>query len=160
MAAPSTKDAQWLPKAEAARFLNVSTRQIERYAEAGRLRSQLMRLEGDRTDRNIYALEDLERVKEQRDSPRAELAPWPKTPETPAIAALTAILQQTAKPPVTKAWLTLDDASHYSGLPAPEIARLVRKQKVYAIGRGAVTWRIQRESLDRWGESDHLHSGD
>lgn len=157
MATPAP--AEWLPKKEAAALLGVSTRQVERYAESGRIRMQLARLPGERTDRNVYALEDLEKLNADRAAPAPKLLPFPEAmarTESPAIAALTAILQQTAQPRIERAWLTLDEAAAYSGLPASEIARLVRDKDVYAIGQGHVTWRIQRESLDEWGRMVHL----
>jgi hypothetical protein len=72
------------------------------------------------------------------------------------LEAHVAALARIAPPRVTKAWLTLEEAVDYSGQTASEIAHRVRDETVYATGRGPLTWRIQRESLDRWGRMDHL----
>ena len=158
MATPSTE--QWVPKAKAAEMLGVSTREIERKAAAGRIRTQKVRLPGDKNDKAVYAVGDITTVKDQREAAALQLTVGPGQAAPHAlpsvVAALTAVLQQTAPPRVERAWLTLDEAATYSGLPASEIARLIRERQVYAMGRGHVTWRIQRESLDEWGRMVHL----
>lgn len=53
------------------------------------------------------------------------------------------------------AWLTLEDAAEYSGLPAPELKRLLNEGLVYSFGRGPKTWRVQRAALDAYGQAAH-----
>lgn len=55
----------------------------------------------------------------------------------------------------TKAFLTLDEAIEYFGLPRPEMERLLREGLVYSFGRGPKTWRIQRAALDAYGKAAH-----
>jgi excisionase family DNA binding protein len=159
MATPAPED--WILKDAAAEQLGLSPRQVERYAAAGKIRMKLVRIAGDRSDRNVYSMEDIRAILTERESGTLKLVERGNTglmaPEGPFFATLAAVLKQTAPPPrMDKAWLTLQEAAAYSGLPAPEIARLVRELQVYAMGRGRATWRIQRESLDEWGRMVHL----
>jgi excisionase family DNA binding protein len=172
---------QWLTKPDAAKALAVSLRQIERLAETGRLtRRNLPPAKGDRYHRTVYSADDVARVKAQRDAgirpgfaagfvpgaPSNALAPPPLSEgqlmlsrgyasvQEALVGALAAIADRVA-PSERKAWLTLDEASDYSGLPVPELVRLVRSRELYAIGRGRGTWRIQRNDLDVWSNSEH-----
>ncbi len=54
-----------------------------------------------------------------------------------------------------KLWLTLDESVAYSGLPRPEMERLLREGLVYSFGRGPKTWRVQRAALDSYGTAAH-----
>lgn len=164
MASPTVHQEQgeWLPKAEAATLLGVSTREIERKAAAGRIRTLKVRLPEDRSDRTVYSTEDVQRLKQSRDagmmqlSPRGSVAP---VSELPAVAALAAVILKSVRPAVEKAWLTLEEAVAHSGLPASQIERLIRDGVVYATGRGHRTWCVQRASLDHYGSRlDHERS--
>ncbi|HTB10963.1 MAG TPA: helix-turn-helix domain-containing protein [Bryobacteraceae bacterium] len=159
MASPTPQE--WILKADAAEQLGISIRQVERYASAGRIRMKLVRFSGDRSDRNVYSTEDIRKVLGEREAGTMHLverAHVPAlTPDNPFFTTLAAVLKQNAPPPrMEKAWLTLEEAVAHSGLPASEIARLIREDEVHAIGRGVATWRIQRESLDEWGRMVHL----
>ncbi len=54
----------WIPKEEAAALLAVSTRQVERLAASGKVRTQRARLPGDRSDRTVYNEADLKGIAE------------------------------------------------------------------------------------------------
>jgi hypothetical protein len=167
MATPATEPESkqdWILKADAAEALGISIRQVERYAAAGRIRMKLVRFSGDRSDRNVYSTEDIQRVLGEREAGTMQLVQRAGAPEltadNPFFTTLTAVLKQHAPPPprIEKAWLTLEEAVEYSGLPAPQIAMLVRGRYVYAIGRGRGTWRIQKRSLDQWGNANHAET--
>lgn len=148
---------EWIPKAEAAQMLGVSTREIERKAAAGRIQMKKVRLPGDKTDRAVYLTDDIDRVKQEREAGAMQLTVAQGHALPSAVPAWLAAVLQPRTEPINKAWLTLDEAAAYSGLPAPEISRLVRGLNVHAIGHGHKTWRIQRESLDEWGRMVHVH---
>lgn len=146
-----------MPKAEAADFLGVSTREIERKAAAGRLTTKRVRLESDRSDRTVYSCEDLQRIRQERESgalqlaPRGPLANATQLMQTEALTALMAAVYKPLAPRLDRAWVTLDEAAEYSGLPAHVIAEHVRSRQIFAIGRGVKTWRVLRASLDDLG---------
>lgn len=158
MATPTpSPQGEWIPKAEAAELLGVSTREIERKAAAGRIRTNKVRLEGDRSDRTVYSVDDVQRVKQEREAGVMQLAPrgLPPAPEAnPVFAALAGQLLRNSAPRIEKPWLSLDEAAEYSGLPQTMLASALRAGGVYALGRGPKTWRVQRSSLDKWSASD------
>jgi Helix-turn-helix domain len=150
---PTQAQGEWIPKAEAAELLGVSTREIERKAASGRVRTNKVRLEGDRSDRTVYSVEDLQRVKQERESGVMQLAPRSAAVPVVQEQAFAALIAALKPPPprVDRAWLTLEEAADYSGLTRPTISRYIRSRVVFAVGRGAKTWRILRGSLDDLG---------
>lgn len=181
----ATKNAteEWVSKERAAGLLNVEPRQVEKRAQQGFIEKQyLPRKPTERAARVQYKTADIEALlagtpnmygepmKDEQWSPRParELVVMPAPSAPPAIALAEvdffgAMALQLARlsaafptPPITKAWLTVDEAAEYSGLPVPEVERLVEEGIVYApVGRGRKTWRIQRASLDAYGERAH-----
>jgi len=142
MLSPSAVQEPWLPKAEAAALLGVSTREIERKAAAGRIRTNRVRLAGDRSDRTVYSADDLHRVRQERESGALQLAP--------AVAQRQALpdwLATALKPRADKPWLTIDEAADYSGLTARQIRKLVTEGTLRAWG-AATSRRISKASID------------
>lgn len=174
-AAAEPEVQHWVKKAEAASILAISTRQLERYTASGRIASRRSLIPGEKTERALYLLDDVHRLKSELDNrvnvgliatreTTASVAglltregPITQVLDTvaEAIRAQTAVLQQNTAPRLDKGWLTLDEAAPYSGLTVPTIAALIRDNQVFAMGRGPVTWRIQRESLDEWSRMVH-----
>ena len=88
--------------------------------------------------------------------PEAELASVNSQVEAwNAMATYLTKLSNALAPPQRKAFLTFEEAIAYSGLPAAEIDRLLREGLIYSFGRGPKTWRIQRASLDAYGQASH-----
>ncbi len=90
---------EWLTKREAARFLGVSERQIERHAARGRLRVQHQKREAhQRAARVMFMREDLEAI--ARDQPNNYRSDVPevsqggaKLPAMPNLAAIARLFQ-------------------------------------------------------------------
>jgi excisionase family DNA binding protein len=169
---PTTEN--WLPKLEAAKFLGVSIRELERKSGAGRIRTRKVRLAGEKSDRVVYHPVDLATVKRERETnvvmrqepgTRALAVPAglaieaqmaPVRAQSEIAAALVQTLHQLTPPRITKFWLTVQEAADYSGLPPAQIEELVRDRHVLALGRGPKTWRVQRSSLDDFGRATTL----
>lgn len=140
---------EWLPKAEAAELLGVSTREIERKAASGRIQTKRVRLPGDRSDRTVYSGEDIERVKREREQGVMQLAPrTPLASSAMQEQTLAAVLKAALAPPTQpKPWMTLDEAAEYSGLTERQIRKLDRTQVLRGWGV-AGNRRISKASID------------
>jgi hypothetical protein len=174
--AASTQPAQtWLTKKEAAQLLDLSERQVERMAASGRVEKRLVKPgPGRRYGRMLYLEADLRAIAQEREAgvvvlartgpvpqqaPASSLALVPQAQASAAVAqanAFGALAAHLAKlsaafPPRTKAWLTLAEATEYSGLPEVFLADLLRTSQIDNIGRGPKTWRVRRASLDAYG---------
>jgi hypothetical protein len=140
-AARPAETGTWLTKDDAAKRLGISARQIERLAAAGKLRSRSLRLQGERSNRTVYAEADVDAA----GTPQAvQLA----NPGNAFMELLLTRLQPQAAP---RAWLTLEEAAEHSGLPASELKHLIRSDEIFTLGRRRETRRIQRASLDQFG---------
>jgi hypothetical protein len=170
---------EWLLKEDAAKFLGTNARSVERRARQGLVTSRyLPKQPNERQARVVYRRADLEAILNGiAMTPATD--PVTKRPTTESTALAIAQPPQTAvalaqvdffgglathlaklsaafpAPRITKAWLTLEEAVEHSGLPAAELAQLLRAGIIHAIGRGPKTWRVQRASLDAYGEAPH-----
>lgn len=171
MATAQTQEKQeWMLKEDAAKFLGTNTRSVERRARQGTVQKRcLPRLPHERQARVVYLRSDLEAIlKGEARAPERELPGEGRTQTTAlalmgtggkmdpwrGLAAHLAHLSAAYTHPVTKAWLGLDEAAEYSGLPRRIIAELVSTSQIDSIGRGPKTWRIRRASLDAYGNPD------
>lgn len=173
MATPAPE--AWITKEEAAEILGVSTRQVERLAERGLIRKRFIKPGGGRRygctqyekaavaaiehDREFPApsgdgTKDLARIREHVGLPPLSPTIEEMSGLTTGLITLKELLQE-GRPREPRAWLTLTEASEYSGLPVPFLSALLREGHIHAIGRGPATWRIQRASLDAYGSEAH-----
>ncbi len=171
MAQAKPEQNEWVTREEAASILGVNERQVQKRAEQGYLeRSFLPRRPNERQARVRYARRDLEAILAGTPNqhgipvaPSTEPEPFPG-PTGDGSTDLARIRKHLGVPDVMpnvwawppparepRAWLTLEEAAEWSGLPAPIIAELLRTSQVDSIGRGPKTWRIRRASLDAWG---------
>lgn len=157
---------QWVTKDVAARMLGLGIRAIERIAEKGGLSKR--KEPTKKGYRVLYLLGEVEQLKSERAAgivraSAGEMAPVPQAnlaivnAQTEAWAAMATHMTRlgTLFPALAKAWMTLDEAAEYSGLPIALLEPLLREQTIFALGRGPKTWRIQRASLDAYGRAGH-----
>jgi DNA-binding transcriptional MerR regulator len=168
--------ANWLTKKEAAQVLGVSLRQMERIAQLEKFEKtkdaqgralfreevieKLSATRGAAQQEEFQKLQ-VERVIEKIDARKAQAAAvnGVQIDSARALADYLAKLTEhlaaltTAAREGPKAFLTIEEASRYCGLPQPFIANLLRTDQVNHIGRGPVTWRISRASLDEYGKN-------
>ncbi len=156
----SRPDAEvWITKEAAAKYLTVrrngrkpepiSPRRILEYTQAGALRSALQRGKSGQQEVMVL-LADVLRLQQERENPPA-LPAVPREPKQkllgpPASAALSA-----APVPHSRAWLTLDESSEYTGLPPAFLQSLVDAGTLPALNVGVRPggrWRIKRADLD------------
>jgi excisionase family DNA binding protein len=159
-------------KQQAAEYLGVSTRAVERYTSKGKL---IPSYEKGRTGlAPVYDREQLDKVKEEMESPRPVvqrdkpaksdrrggngssalmLRPGKGTDLASFVAAIEAA-RQAARPvvaPENKLTLSLSEASALSGLSQGHLRDAIRAGKLKAkiIGRG---WRINRDHLKTYAD--------
>jgi hypothetical protein len=166
-----TIEPGWLAKEEAAELLGVGVRQLENRAAKGEIRKNpLPRQRNERAARVLYSIEDIEAIRAGKPNYYGEAKPEPK-PE-PALAVLAPAAQQPgavtyhASPwpyeafvkmvrefratPPAKPWLSLAEASEWSGLPAAWLVARAREGAAFAVnvGQGSKAhWRFNREAL-------------
>lgn len=164
MAKAATAKKDWLSKSEAAAFLGVSPRQIERREAQGYLTKRLAeRRMGESVARAEYSRADCEALKAEKPNIYArEVLPElvvsqksdiPANGAGKALAVVTApglvgapahvaafwqslYAAATATPPEPKPWLTLAEAVEYSGLPAAYLVAAARKGTFRSINVG------------------------
>jgi hypothetical protein len=172
----SNSRAEWLSKADAAAFLRVSSRQIERRAAQGYVEARrLPRRPTERSERVVYSRVDLEAIRDGKpnqhgipdDSVDNSAKPTGAVEISPVQPAKAAALAHTAPPgawetlagafaarfapaaPVPP-WLTLREAAEYSGLPASWLEREARAGNAFALNVGSAkraSWRFSRNAL-------------
>lgn len=165
--APYVYEASTIDKKKAATLLGKSTRTVEEYVKAGRLRCAYVN--GGHGMLAIFQRADVEALKAELDQPvvRAQPAFEVRNPlgiqAVPPdampmlarhVAAALAELgpSRPALPPVVKPWLTLDEAVEYSGLPRAYLLRATQEREPFARNVGAgkrASWRFNREALAR-----------
>jgi Helix-turn-helix domain len=166
----------WLSKADAARVLGVSVRQLELKTAQGLIRKEtLPKKPNERAARVVYSREDLDAIKAGKPNNHAgEVKTAPMAPdwfdgrrltaaetrrqlearargEYDPIYKLAGLVAQAAKVD-PKPWLTLAEAAEYSGLPATWLVEQARAGKLRAVnvGHGAREfWRFNREGLTK-----------
>lgn len=143
---------------ETQRELNTSTATVERMVRDGRLRSKLVPRPGRKPER-VYLAEDIDRLKEQKGKRRELRPPSALVPRSPASTqqlalVTTELVRQLAAPkpiPLSeKLWLSLPEAQAYSGLAKTDLLVLAQSKRVVARKSGG--WKIQRKSLEAFGE--------
>ena len=146
---------EWFTKSQAAAFLQVSEKTVERLASKGEIRRETRKRPGVRPS-PVYSPEDLDRVKAAQVPQVAVLPPQAEAGCVPALAPrvdLPAFLQSlVAGPDVPlrdKLFLTVKEAVRFSGLPESTIRRLLRTGKLPGFKAGG--WRIRRVDLEELG---------
>jgi hypothetical protein len=163
-----------MSKKEACEFLGKSPRTVADYMATGKL---AVRYVNGRNGRQaVFAREDVERLKRDFDTPdvRAVAAAPPDgsgtvlslaTRPAPNVDSLAALFARLAPPAAaTRPWLTLDEASAFSGLPKSFLLATARDPQsgagdyvatcVVALNVGSekrVSWRFSRAALEGAG---------
>lgn len=167
-------DVNWLGREDAARILGVSVRQVEKRASQGHIRKRTLdRLAHERTARVEYLREDVDRLRSGvlpnhgtvvREKPKPASAGLidEKTALTPASPQMAgnaswqefcrAVAGAIAPRPEPKPWLTLREASEYSGLPVGYLRRVAARGDFGAIdvsfeGSKKRAWRFRRAAF-------------
>jgi helix-turn-helix protein len=146
---------QWIPKQDAAEQLGYSYRTLERKIIKLKLRTAQRDVPGRRSITIIHPA-DFEKLKAQtipatpapiEEENGRELEPRPALP--PAIREFAASLLGTLPYPPRKLFLTLREASDYSGLPQTDLERLIDAGELKAreIRKGKAKM-ISRRSLE------------
>lgn len=175
MSAPKAAP-EWLPKRDAAAFLGISNRQLERRAYDGYIAKRFLeRKPTDRSQTVVYKVEDLRALKDgapnvtpvvraapKRKRRKREQSPLALVPAAPAsydaapaphadsLAALLAHLGAGQPPAPVKPWLTLKEAAEYSGLPASYLIALARKAVYRPDGRPDVAINVGTDRRASW----------
>jgi hypothetical protein len=154
------ENEEWVNKTEAAEILGVSVRQVEIRAAKGEVRKRILpKKPNERAARVIYLREDLDAIRAGKPNRYGEPKPETALAVTPVsggdpfagLAAHLAALSRAFPPPVEKRpWLTLAEASEWSGLPAAWLTARAREGAPYAVnvGQGSKAhWRFNRAAL-------------
>ena len=142
----------WLTKTQAAAFLQVSEKTIERLATKGDVRRATRKRAGVRP-LPVYDPRDLEKVKDSQTAqvevvPRAEASqPTALAPHVDLPSFLQALFPATDIPLRDKLFLNIKEAARYAGLPQSTIRRLIHAGKIPAVKAGG--WRIKRSDLEQ-----------
>ena len=141
----------WLIKTQAAAFLKVSEKTIERLATKGDLRRATRKRPGVRP-LPVYDPDDLQKIKDSQVA-SVEIISQAEAPQRPALVPRVDLLPsflQTLFPsdlPLRdKLFLTIKEAARFAGLPQATIRRLIRAAKIPAVKAGG--WRIKRSDLE------------
>ena len=148
----------WLTKTQAAAFLTISEKTIERLCAKRELRRESRKRSGVRP-LVVYHPDDLQRIKDSQ-TPRVEIMaqadPQPQSALVPRADLLPSLLQNLfpSDPPLRdKLYLTVTEAASFAGLPKNTIRRLIRSAALPAVKAGG--WRIRRSDLESL-ESRHF----
>ena len=146
----------WFTKSQAATFLQVSEKTIERLARKGEIRRETRKRPGVRAS-PVYSPEDLDRVKNAQTPQVAVLPPPRRRPVVfphsfPAWSFLPSFNRSYSGADVPlrdKLFLSVKEAVRFSGLPESTIRRLLRSGKLPGVKTGG--WRIRRGDLEELG---------
>jgi len=155
----------WASKPQAAAALGISERTLDRLIAEGKgPERRLRRREGKRPE-PVYNPIDLDTLAAAQpallhpDSPlgrpttaiaaRREYLP-PLHPAALALMDRLITMAQPAQPPPARPWLTIPEASAYTGLSGTLLRRLVREKRLPAIRDRAV--KLRRSDLDRMAD--------
>jgi excisionase family DNA binding protein len=152
----NTSPEPWLTKAEALQLLNVSERSLDRLVTAGKVEKRTRPAAG-RMPEPIFNRADVERITAIPAHPmpdtgtQLERAPqaFPSPAMLAQLADFASATRLLAPPPaaIATAWLTLDEASTYTGLSAFLLRKLIRAGRLLAL-RDRKLWKIHRSDLD------------
>ena len=145
----------WFTKSQAAAFLQLSEKTVERLAAKGQIHRASRKRPGVRPQR-VYDPDDLQKIKDSQ-IPRVEIVSQAEAPQQqPALvprADLLPSLLQNLFPPSDflplrdKLFLTLKEAARFAGLPQATIRRLIHSAALPAVKAGG--WRIKRSDLEQ-----------
>lgn len=165
----NTSENSWLPKQLVADILGCSIKWVQKFERDGKLQKRLQKNHNGRLVA-VYHPDDVERLRQQRNKPGApfvvpveastgnSLARFRNDAEAGAFlvnratAELASLLtaQASQKQAVNvkeKLFLTIAEASEYSGLPKRVLVRMIRESRLQALRTGA-GWRIRRLNLE------------
>lgn len=158
-----TDYSAWPTKQQAADAIGVSTKLVEQLATEGKLQTAKYRRPEGGPRLSVYHPADVERLRLERnpDAPPFVLPPEPDAPQAIARAQPQDLLQMLAaaitsqkseKPPAVRIaerlFLSIQEASDYSGLPQSHIRRLMKAGTLPALRTGG-GWRIKRADLEK-----------
>jgi len=154
--------SHWLSKAQAAEAIGVSTKTIEKLAEAGAIQKQTWRRAG-KPAIAVYHPDDIQRERKKR-NPEAEAFVLPQDETSPP--ASTALVKSQATPEAFMAafiesirrpqddirlterhYLTVKEASRLTGLTESYLMRKIKANELPAIKD--VSWKIKRSDLEK-----------
>ena len=143
----------WYTKSQAAAFLKISEKTIERLASKGEIRRATRKRPGVRP-LPVYDPDDLQQIRDSQ-IPRVEIVsqaePQQRSALVPrAVDLLPSLLQNLLPsdlPLRDKLFLTVKEAARFAGLPQATIRRLIRAAKIPAVKAGG--WRIKRSDLEQ-----------
>ena len=143
----------WFTKSQAAAFLQLSEKTIERLAAKGDLRRASRKRPGVRP-LVVYHPDDLQQIKDSQ-IPRVEIMaqadPQQQQPAlVPRADLLPSLLQNLLPsdlPLRDKLFLTVKEAARFAGLPQATIRRLIHAAAIPAVKAGG--WRIRRADLEQ-----------
>ena len=145
----------WFTKSQAAAFLQVSEKTIERLARKDEIHRETRKRPGVRPS-PVYSPEDLDRLKNAQTPQVAVLPPQAETGGVPALVPrvelpsfLQSLLSGADVPLRDKLFLSVKEAVRFSGLPESTIRRLLRSGKLPGVKAGG--WRIRRGDLEELG---------
>jgi hypothetical protein len=157
----------WMTKQQAAGFLSVAERTIDRLASNGQIQKAMRKRPG-KPALCVFYPEDLQRIKDARDqAPLPFIMPQPaqqaiSAPQTALVQALTAIAERVAATVPTPAlvteikepfFLSLKQAREVSGLPLSALREyFIKPGRALRTGAG---WRIRRADLEQFGRDGH-----
>ena len=143
----------WFTKSQAAAFLQVSEKTIERLATKGDLRRATRKRPGVRP-LPVYDPDHLQKIKDSQVA-SVEIISQAEAPQPPALVPravdlLPSLLQNLLPsdlPLRDKLFLTVKEAARFAGLPQATIRRLIHAAKIPAVKAGG--WRIKRSDLEQ-----------
>ena len=143
----------WFTKSQAAAFLKISEKTIERLAAKGEIRRASRKRPGVRP-LPVYDPDDLQQIRDSQ-IPRVEIVsqaqPQQRSALVPrAVDLLPSLLQNLLPsdlPLRDKLFLTVKEAARFAGLPKATIRRLIHAAKIPAVKAGG--WRIKRSDLEQ-----------
>ena len=145
----------WFTKSQAATFLQVSEKTIERLARKGEIHRETRKRPGIRAS-PVYSPEDLDRVKNAQTPQVAVLPPQAEAggvtalvPRVELPSFLQSLLSGADVPLRDKLFLSVKEAVRFSGLPESTIRRLLRSGSLPGVKTGG--WRIRRVDLEKLG---------
>ena len=150
----------WFTKSQAAAFLKLSEKTVERLAAKGDLRRATRKRSGIRP-LPVYDPADLQQIKDlqtphveivtQADPQQQQSALVPRSDLLPSL--LQNLFPSDNLPLRDKLYLTLKEAARFAGLPQATIRRLIHAAKLPAVKAGG--WRIKRSDLEQL-DSRHI----
>ena len=142
----------WKTKEEAAQLLQIGFKTVERYARAKKLRRKYRRIPG-RRPLPVYHPEDIDRISRET-IPLAPVEPPPSQALTRRLdpaAFLSALIENSnGQPPKVrlseKLYLTLNEASEYTGLSKTLLRRKIHDEELPALKDGG--FKLRRRDLE------------